>query len=141
MDLLVSLIGFFGVVVGSGISYVATYKLKKLETDTNERLKKQDQLNLVYCSFLSKVSNTINALTIENSKDSSKHLPPINDELILIELLSSNEVYMKASLLVAELTDLFADEPSTTFGTVNKLKTDFVNAVQTQHKSNVKQGI
>ncbi|ASJ38385.1 hypothetical protein ACSTDZ_22275 [Vibrio vulnificus] len=137
MDLLTSLIGFVGVVVGSVISYVATYKLKKLELQTNERQKKKDQLNLVYCSFLSKVSTAISALDIDNSKDYSKYLPPIDEELILIELLSSNEVYMKASLLVAELTDLFADEPSVTFGSINKLKTDFVNAVQTQHKSNV----
>ncbi|MGR3064843.1 hypothetical protein ABMY28_23290 [Vibrio vulnificus] len=121
MDLLTSLIGFVGVVVGSVISYVATYKLKKLELQTNERQKKKDQLNLVYCSFLSKVSTAISALDIDNSKDYSKYLPPIDEELILIELLSSNEVYMKASLLVAELTDLFADEPSVTFGSINKL--------------------
>ncbi|EKO3608755.1 hypothetical protein M3914_003424 [Vibrio metschnikovii] len=137
MDLLTSLIGFVGVVVGSVISYVATYKLKKLELETNERQKKKEQLNLVYCSFLSKVSTAISALDIDNSKDYSKYLPPINEELIFIELLSSNEVYMKASLLVSVLTDLFADEPSVTFGSVNKLKTDFVNAVQNQHKSNV----
>ncbi|MDW1835100.1 hypothetical protein R7Z48_17510 [Vibrio sp. 1567] len=134
MDLLTSLIGFVGVVVGSVISYVATYKLKNLELEMNVRQKKKDQLNLVYCSFLSKVSTAISALDIDDSKDYSKYLPPIDEDLILIELLSSNEVYMKASLLVAELTDLFADEPSVTFGSINKLKAEFVNAVQAQHK-------
>ncbi|WP_274015180.1 hypothetical protein [Vibrio parahaemolyticus] len=137
MDLLTSLIGLVGVVVGSVISYVATYNLKKLELETNARQKQKEQLNSIYCSFLSKVSTAINALDLEGSKDYAKLLPPIEEDLILIELLSSDEVYEKASLLVAELIDLFADEPSRTFGSVNKLKTEFVNAVKVQHKSNV----
>lgn len=137
MDLLTSLIGFMGVVVGSVISYVATYKFKKLELETNERQKQKENLNLIYCSFLSKVSTAISALDLDSSKNYSTYLPPINEDLVLIELFSTNEVYDKASLLVSEVTDLFADEPSATFGSFNRLKSDFVNAVKTQDKSNV----
>ncbi|MBU2897023.1 hypothetical protein, partial [Vibrio hepatarius] len=71
------------------------------------------------------------------SKNYSTYLSPINEDLVLIELFSTNEVYDKASLLVSEVTDLFADEPSATFGSFNRLKSDFVNAVKTQDKSNV----
>lgn len=126
-----------GVVVGSVISYVATYKFKKLELETNERQKQKENLNLIYCSFLSKVSTAISALDLDSSKNYSTYLSPINEDLVLIELFSTNEVYDKASLLVSEVTDLFADEPSATFGSFNRLKSDFVNAVKTQDKSNV----
>ncbi|MFL7053644.1 hypothetical protein BCS65_21520 [Vibrio cyclitrophicus] len=134
MDMLAPYIGFLGVIVGSIISYVATYKLKRLEFEEKECQKRKEHLNLVYSTFLSNVTNATNALSLLDRKDYPTDLSPINHDLILIELFSPKEVYDKASLLVAELTDLFADEPSTTFGTIYKLRSDFIDAVKLHYK-------
>ncbi|MGD8112973.1 hypothetical protein [Vibrio sp. TRT 17S01] len=137
MELLTSLIGFIGVVVGAVITYVSTYKLKKLELEMNDRQKKKEQLDLIYSSFLVKVSTAISALDLDRARNYAAYIPPIDEDLALIELLSSNEVYQKANLLVSELTDLFLDTPSATFVSVNKLKADFVDSVKAHYKSNV----
>lgn len=126
--------GFLGVIVGSIISYVATYKLKQLEFEEKACQKRKEHLNLVYSTFLLNVTHATNALSLLDTKDYPTYLSPINHDLILIELYCPTEVYDKACLLVAELTDLFADEPSATFGTISKLRADFIDAAKLHSK-------